>query len=112
MNVSKHVICRIETPAATRTIDETGEMSSHHTRFHVSDKNSNRRYQKMEHLGKGTYGEVSKAVDMDVGDLLVVKIIKIPRNERQQEVIRREICALSSLGHVSQIDLGSYVVRS
>ncbi|ERT00366.1 serine/threonine protein kinase [Sporothrix schenckii ATCC 58251] len=55
-----------------------------------------------EKLGSGSFGEVSKAVNVDTGQLLAVKDIKQAgrlQNPREWLYLKREIQALSSISH-------------
>lgn len=54
------------------------------------------RYVGLEALGQGAYGEVHKAVDIDSGRLVAVKIVRLPAKD-----VKREVEVLQELVHVS-----------
>lgn len=62
------------------------------------------RYHMGEVLGKGGFGEVSKAVDVDTGRVMAVKSIECDwkaKDSRILTLLRREIESLSQISHVS-----------
>ncbi|KIH91211.1 hypothetical protein SPBR_01482 [Sporothrix brasiliensis 5110] len=95
-------------PRLARTLDllrDTALPTGMLTRIHTPGGPSpdTIRFQKIgEKLGSGAFGEVSKAVNVDTGQLLAVKTIKqVGRLQHPQEwrYLKREIQALSSLSH-------------
>ncbi len=89
LEIPQPVKIQEETPSAKRTTDEINEMSLYHPRIHVPDENSRRRYELIGCLGQGSFGAVSKVVDVDVGDIVAVKIISKPHggfNKRQRQI--------------------------
>ncbi|KAJ5383081.1 hypothetical protein N7517_000992 [Penicillium concentricum] len=75
-----------------------------HTRVHtVGHRQLDVRYVKLDQIGSGQFGVVYKAFDVDTGSFIAVK--KTPRpnqdagDERSYETLKREVEALSRLGH-------------
>ncbi len=86
------------------TVDEMDTMvhSTRQTRIHTGERRFRMRFDKLERLGSGAFGEVHKAIDIDSGDLMAVKIL-YPRSElsiQQWTSVKREIEILSHAKHV------------
>ena len=69
------------------------------------------RYVKVGMLGSGQFGEVHKAIDVDLGKFMAVKIMQRPAGISKQEdwrislyyALKREVETLSEISHVSRI---------
>lgn len=109
------VLCQEQNPrtAGTKRDDAATEMPSlRETRVHTpGPQQPHMRYRKMGHvLGSGTFGEVHKAIDIDSGNLMAVKILRRPDRGSQQEqwtstwnyALKREVETLSRISHVSK----------
>ena len=86
-----------------RTIDEadTNLPSQRQTRVHTPGQ-LKVRYETFGELGKGQFGEVHRALDVDAGRLLAVKIIKAPTAARgNMRELKREVEILARVSHVS-----------
>lgn len=96
-----------ENPRFARTIDEidTALPSRSRTRIHTPGHRPPRmRYIKAILLGKGQFGTVYKAVNVDTGKLMAVKMMQRPTKTGSQEEwmkLRREVEILSRVSHVS-----------
>jgi serine/threonine protein kinase len=110
---------RVENPRLTRTIDEapTALPSCRETRAHTPGPlQLTVRYVKVGRLGSGQFGEVHKAINVDSGRLMAVKILRRPaRISKQDEwktsvyyALKREVETLSSISHVSKVPSASY----
>lgn len=99
---------RLANPRAARTIDvaPTDLVTQRQTRIHTSGQQQPKiRYALLEpELGSGQFGTVYKAVDVDSGKLMAVKILKQPMGAYNQEEWRksykREVKNLSQSQHV------------
>lgn len=108
---------RIENPRLARTVDEapTEQPSQRETRIHTAGQRSlNIRYQVIKRLGAGAYGTVHKAVDVDSGVHLAVKLIERPvaGQESWKRALKREIEVLSTISHVSHFNSFHIVISS
>jgi serine/threonine protein kinase len=77
--INRRTMGHPENPRLCRTIDEVDTTLPSHrqTRAHTPGQ-LRVRYRTLGLLGKGQFGEVYKALDVDAGVLLAVKIIKAP----------------------------------
>lgn len=58
------------------------------------------RYEKLEKVGAGTYGDVYKAKDRKTNEIVALKKMKLEvENEGVPGTTLREICLLKSLNH-------------
>jgi hypothetical protein len=94
---------RVENPQLTRTVDATP-----HT---PGQRHLEMRYMKVgPKLGSGQFGTVHKAIDVDSGKFMAVKILERPTTASKQEewrqslyyALKREVEALSRISHVSE----------
>lgn len=60
-------------------------------------------YYELQDLGSGTFGRVSRVIDLQWGGILAVKIIEFrPEREKEsKETLEREVELLAKLSHVS-----------
>ena len=100
---------RPQNPRWSRTVDEalTELPSWYNTRLQTPSTCAIQRTTKGESIGEGMYGEVFKAVDLDSGCFIAVKIMKLCRAKGMpvselETVMRREVKILSSISHVSK----------
>ena len=109
---------RLENPRLARTVDEapTDLPSRRETRPHTPYTPGQRllkmRYVRAEGsmLGSGQFGEVHKAIDVDLGKFMAVKILRRPTKPSKQEewkmslyyALKREVETLSDISHVSK----------
>ncbi|KAK2775939.1 hypothetical protein FQN53_002927 [Emmonsiellopsis sp. PD_33] len=103
----------VQNPRHARTIDdaETVGPSRRITRIHTGQVGSLKmRFVILGRLGSGQFGTVSKAIDVDSGRLMAVKILTKPDNTMDSQKIfewersfryalKREVEALSNLSH-------------
>ncbi len=107
-DVEEQVKNRVDNPRLARTVDEAPTVlpSQRLTRIHTPGNREPRiRYAKLVELGRGQFGEVWKAVDVDLGRIFAVKMIKQPVLGFQAGawvVLKREVETLSQISHVSQ----------
>jgi hypothetical protein len=111
---------RVENPRLARTVDEapTDLPSRRETRPHTPGQ----RQLKMRYvtvvggkLGSGQFGTVHKAIDVDLGKFMAVKILERPTRASKQEdwrqslyyALKREVETLSKISHVSKSSLTS-----
>lgn len=108
-----HAYGRMENPRLTRTVDEapTDLPSRRETRPHMpGQRQLEMRYVKEEPaLGCGQFGTVYKAIDVDSGKFMAVKILKPSSQKSKQEwgslynnTFKREVETLSKITHVSK----------
>lgn len=109
----KTLLCgRVENPRLARTMDEapTSLPSCRETRPHTvhtaRSLQLKMRYVTMRSAGSGTFGEVFKAIDVDSGKFMAVKILKRPtiisEAENWRVSVKREVEILSNISHVSK----------
>ena len=107
---------REDRPELARTLEDlppTVHPSAMHTRIHTpAHERLQVRYHEGTSIGEGTFGKVSRAVDVDSGSLMAIKRMKVERKQGEEETqwivrrdatwqaIKREIEHLSSLDHV------------
>ena len=104
-----------DNPRFARTVDEAETVlpSTRETRFHTPAPHQlMMRYVKLgPSLGAGAFGTVSKAIDVDSGNLMAVKILTKPEGPIDQEeqwrrnmkyAVEREIKVISQIHHVSR----------
>ena len=107
LDMEEQVRNRIDNPRLTRTVDEVPTVvpSQRLTRIHTpGERVPILRYAKVVELGRGEFGEVCKAVDVDTGRYLAAKIIKKPAlgfSANQWRFLKREIETLAQSHHVS-----------
>lgn len=99
-----------ENPRLARTIDESETVlpSQMITRIHTPGLQSLKmRYAKGDILGTGQFGEVYKAIDVDTGQLMAVKILKRTAAKSKEDwqlsvyyALKREVEVLSRISHV------------
>ena len=75
--------------------------------FSTNDTNTKAlRYQRLEKIGNGTYGEVYKAIDKNTGNIVAMKVVK---NHFEKEAISgltlREITSLKRCKHQNVIKI-------
>jgi hypothetical protein len=111
---------RVENPRLARTVDEapTDLPSRRETRPHTPGPRQLRmRYVTVgPKLGSGQFGEVYKAIDVDSGKFMAVKILERPSRASKQEywrqslyyALKREVETLSEISHVSKSSSTSY----
>lgn len=102
-----------ENPRFARTIDETATVlpSQRETRIHTPGvRQLKMRYAKISELGSGQFGDVYKAVDVDLGKLMAVKILRRPTGTSESTWrmllcgnLKREVEILSKTSHVSEM---------
>jgi serine/threonine protein kinase len=71
-------------------------------------------------LGSGQFGEVYKAIDVDSGKFMAVKILERPTRASKQEdwrqllyyALKREVETLSEISHVSKSSSTSYTHKT
>ncbi|KAF2793598.1 calcium/calmodulin-dependent protein kinase [Melanomma pulvis-pyrius CBS 109.77] len=105
---------REDHPRFTRTVDDetqTALPSKRATRIHtpgVHGPANMIRYYKKESVGFGSYGEVYKAVNVDSGELLALKLVKWPeRQSYQYTMLKREVETLARLSHPNIVEFVS-----
>ena len=54
-------------------------------------------------LGRGTFGDVHKVLDVDSGKFMAVKLLKPPNQASTETAMKREVETLSRISHVSEI---------
>ena len=98
---------REDNPYFARTLDETpivppsGPIAEINTPRNQEPKV---RYKEGMRLGGGSYGEVLKATNVDSGEILAVKRVKLPEQGLQSSaytMLKREVEALARISHVS-----------
>ena len=110
---------RLENPRLARTVNEAPtDLPSRETRPHIpGPRQLKMRYAEvLPKLGSGQYGEVYKAIDVDSGKLMAVKILVQPTGASQQKdwrcslyyALKREVEILSKISHVRKSSLTSY----
>jgi serine/threonine protein kinase len=101
-----------ENPRLARTTDdlETVPPSQMQTRVHTpGPRQLTLRYMKVDRLGAGQFGVVYKALNVDTGKFLAVKIIQRPEQPSEEAgwketwyyALKREVETLSQISHVS-----------
>jgi hypothetical protein len=111
----------VENPRLARTVNEapTDLPSRRETRPHTpGQRQLKMRYVKVEggNLGSGQFGTVHKAIDVDSGKFMAVKILERPTRASKQEewrqslyyALKREVETLSEISHVSMSSSISY----
>ncbi|RYC58802.1 hypothetical protein CHU98_g7407 [Xylaria longipes] len=92
-------------PRLAQTIDDadTELPSGRQTRLHTGPKQLSMRWEFIEHLGSGAFGEVYKGINVDDGRLMAVKRMKPPTTPDDRELMKtkwmREIKMLASFNH-------------
>ncbi|OJD15570.1 STE protein kinase [Emergomyces pasteurianus Ep9510] len=104
-NSTYEVKNRVEIPEKARTVDfvQTTAPSGPFTTIQSPTGQAPRiRYASLLELGRGTFGEVSKVIDVDSGRIMAVKSIQASLggfNPAEMERMRREIHALDHCSH-------------
>jgi hypothetical protein len=99
---------RVENPRLARTVDEapTDLPSRRETRPHTPTQLKMRYVPVGPPLGSGQFGTVYKAIDVDSGKFMAVKIVERPEKLSQQEawrkLLKREVEILCNISHVSK----------
>jgi hypothetical protein len=114
--VLRQVCGRVENPRLSRTVDEapTDLPSRRETRPHTPGcLQLKMRYVKVVggKLGSGQFRTVHKAIDVDSGKFMAVKILEQPTRKSKQEewrmsiyyALKREVETLSDISHVSTL---------
>jgi hypothetical protein len=107
---------REEHPRLARTVDEaptevpSPRKTRTHTPYALGQRQLKMRYVKIHRLGSGQFGAVHKAIDVDSGKLMAVKILERPVNASKKEqeewrkslhyALKREVESLSKISHV------------
>jgi hypothetical protein len=102
----------VENPRLARTVDEADTVppSRWETRPHTAGPQQLKlRYATIAELGSGQFGDVYKAVELDSGKLLAVKILRRPKRTSERDwrallhnTFKREVEILSRISHVSE----------
>jgi len=98
---------QVENPRSARTVDDrpTALPSRPLTRIHTPGETQLRiRYIQGHPLGSGQFGEVYKAIDVDTGKAMAVKVMKRPllgMNTEMWQCVKREVEILAGISHVS-----------
>jgi len=112
-NYKEEISYREDHPRFTRTVDDetpTALPSMRATRIHtpvvqtagVQGRVKKIRYYKKKQIGKGSFGEVWKAVDVDTGKFFALKLVKWPDlQSREYTALKREVEYSAGLSHVS-----------
>ena len=94
-------------PRQARTVLEqppTDVPSQRATRIHTPGNAETLRFSEIEPLGKGSYGTVFKAANVDSGEYLAVKVVNRPSLLSQDwKMLKREVENLSRISHVGNI---------
>jgi len=113
---------REDHPRFTRTVDDeipTALPSKRTTRIHtpvvhtpgVRGSAKTIRYYKKVELGRGSFGEVHKVVDIDSGEFFALKLVKWPERglqSQQYTMLKREVETFARMSHVSYRAPGSF----
>lgn len=121
-DLKERISYREDHPKYTRTLDDetaTVITSKPATRIHtpikytpgtftpgVQGQAKKIRYYTKKRIGKGSFGEVWKAVDVDTGEVFALKLIPWPKlgpQSQQYTLLKREVEISASLSHVSHI---------
>lgn len=116
---SREVATLEENPRFARTVDaaDTVLPSRRETRIHTPQQPT-LRYHTMETLGAGQFGDVQKAVDVDTGLIMAVKLIRRPpavasdEHRRFVTQLKREVETLASCQHVSTNPLTRDIIHT
>ena len=110
---------RVENPRLARTMDEapTDLPSRRETRPHTpGQRQLKMRYMVGGMLGSRQFGTIHKAIDVDSGKFMAIKILERPTRALKQEdwrqslyyALKREVETLSEISHVSKSSSTSY----
>ncbi|XP_076917285.1 serine/threonine-protein kinase 1-like isoform X2 [Bidens hawaiensis] len=88
---------------------QTSKMSSGSIAESVTREDPSTKYELLHELGKGSYGSVYKARDLQTSEMVAVKVISLSEGEEGYEEIRGEIEMLQQCSHPNVVRyLGSY----
>lgn len=94
-----------DNPRHIRTVlDEppTDAPSQSVTEFHTPSKEEMIRFSRREEIGRGAFGRVFKAANVDSGERIAIKEVKTPPiQSRERHMLKREVETLSRISHVS-----------
>ncbi|KUJ06219.1 Pkinase-domain-containing protein [Mollisia scopiformis] len=81
-------------PTRYQTRVQTPRIPEHKIRDSVT-------YHELEYLGKGSFGRVSRVLDLQWGGIMAVKIINVEREKEKEtkETLKREVELLAKLSH-------------
>lgn len=109
LDIEQRINHRADNPSYARTEEEAATVQPFKrvTRIHaLAEKGLKIRYKKNKQLGSGSFGVVYKAVDVDSGEAIAVKLVKWPNlgcQVRQYTLLKREVETLRRISHVSYI---------
>ncbi|KAJ0724989.1 putative protein kinase STE-STE20-Pl family [Helianthus annuus] len=88
---------------------QTSKMSSGSIADSVTREDPSTKYELLHELGKGSYGSVYKARDLQTSEMVAIKVISLSEGEEGYEEIRGEIEMLQQCSHPNVVRyLGSY----
>lgn len=93
---------RRKTPAVGKVLDETQGTNKYLSSLASSLSNVSIRWQKRKYVGGGTFGSVYSAINLDNGDILAVKEIKIQDSKAMDKIfpsIKEEMNVMEMLNH-------------
>ncbi|PVH93669.1 kinase-like protein [Periconia macrospinosa] len=117
-NFQEQIATREDHPRFTRTVDDeipTALPSKRTTRIHtpvvhtpgVRGSAKTIRYYKKVKLGRGSFGEVWKAVDVDSGEFFALKLVKWPEHglqSQQYTMLKREVETFARMSHPNIVE--------
>ena len=116
-NLQEQIVSREDHPRFTRTINDqipTALASKRTTRIHTpaihtpgNQGPAKIRYYTKEKLGKGSFGEVWKAVDADSGKLFALKLVEWPKQGIQSHgytMLKREVEIFARMSHPNIVE--------
>ncbi|KAI3696320.1 hypothetical protein L1987_79332 [Smallanthus sonchifolius] len=88
---------------------QTSKMSSGSIADSITREDPSTKYELLHELGKGSYGSVYKARDLQTSEMVAIKVISLSEGEEGYEEIRGEIEMLQQCSHPNVVRyLGSY----